>query len=141
MLNPGELNSLFIQTHHLHFQHAYKKYGQLGINEGQPRLLRILGKHPNLSQVELARISNLKPATITAALKRLDKLGLIRRTADENDLRIMRINLTEEGKKLNEDLKILFLEIEEDCFTGFSMEEREMMANYLLRMKENLMSD
>ncbi len=139
MLKPGELNQLFIQTQHLHYRKAHNRFSAFGLGEGQPRLLRKLAEADGMSQADLARRCNLEPATITVGLGRLEKAGLVERKPDENDLRVMRIWLTTEGRELNSRLHQVFLRGEEENFEGFSLEEREQLADFLRRMQENLL--
>lgn len=139
MLQPGELNHLFIETHHQHFRRAHCRFNAFGLGEGQPKLLRQLAEEDGLSQVEIARRCNLEPATVTVTLARLEKAGLVTRCGDETDMRVMRIRLTEEGRRLNEMLGSVFLECEEECFRGFLPAEREQLAQYLNRMRENML--
>lgn len=137
-MQPGELNNLFIQTHHVHFKRAHTRFGAYGLGEGQPRLLKHLACEDGLSQAELARRSNLEPATVTVGLNRLEKAGLVERRADADDLRITRIWLTKSGRELDETLGHVFIECEEECFEGFAPEEREQFAGFLRRMKDNM---
>lgn len=139
MLNPGELNHLFIQTHHQHFRRAHSRFAAFGLGEGQPKLLRRLAEEDGMSQAELARRSCLEPATITVGLTRMEKAGLVERRPDKEDLRITRIWLTDAGRELNGTLRQVFLASESECFQGFSAEEMEHLAGYLRRMQENLL--
>ncbi len=137
-MKPEELNHLFIRTHHLHFKRAHSRFGAFGLGEGQPRLLRRLFEQDGLSQAELARRCNLEPATVTVTLNRMEKSGLVERRADAEDLRITRIWLTQAGRELDATLTRVFVESAEECFAGFSQEERGQMAGFLSRMMVNL---
>jgi MarR family transcriptional regulator, organic hydroperoxide resistance regulator len=138
LLQPGELNYLYIQDNHLHFRRSHARFSTIGLGEGQPKLLRRLSAENGLSQAELARRCNLEPATVTVNLCRMEKSGLIERRPDADDLRITRIFLTDAGWEMIKVIERLHLEIEEECFSGFSAEEREQMNSFLVRMRDNM---
>lgn len=139
MPSPGELNHLFIQTHHLHFKRAIGRFSAFGLGEGQPKLLKHLACEDGLSQAELGRRSNLEPATVTVSLNRMEKAGLVRRRADETDLRVTRIWLTPEGLELQGKLDGVFKDLARESFDGFTGEDLQQFGDYLGRMKENLL--
>lgn len=140
MLQPGELNHLYIHTHHLHFRRAISRFSAYGLGEGQPKLIRHLGMEDGLSQAELGRRCHLEPATVTVTLTRMEKAGLVERRPDPEDMRVTRVWLTETGREMHRELERLHLELEAECFAGFSDEEREKMQEFLLRMRDNLRS-
>ncbi len=81
-----------------HFQLCSSHLEETGIGSGQVPVLLELERHGELNQRELAEHTRVTPATMSGTLKRMEKAGLIARTADENDARISRVQLTEEGQ-------------------------------------------
>ena len=71
---------------------------QHGLYRGQRVVLEILKGHDGVNQRELAELLDIRPSSMTEMLTRLESKGLVKRTQDENDQRVMRIFLTEEGK-------------------------------------------
>src|SRR4051812_44109294 len=61
-------------------------------------VLKSVGDEPELSQRELARRVLVTGSTLTHHLDRLEADGLIVRTRDLNDRRVIRSSLTEDGK-------------------------------------------
>ena len=53
--------------------------------------------------------------------------------------RAFRIYLTEEGRKLAEQVDMIVAEIEQKSFEGFSEEEKDSLIMLLGRMTENLL--
>ena len=137
-MNPGELNHLYIQANRMHHRRAHTRFNEMGLGEGQPRLLKPLSKEDGLSQAELSRRCHLEPATVTVTLTRMEKRGLVERRPDESDRRLTRIWLTAEGRKMHQALEQIHFELETECFEGFTETEREQLAGYFVRMRDNL---
>ncbi len=76
--------------------------------------------------------------TITGVLDRMEERGLIRRERDVRDRRIWRIWLTEAGKKLQEVLPPIALEIREQAMNGIPMAEREQFSRLVDQAIANL---
>lgn len=80
-----------------HFQLCSSHLEETGIGSGQVPVLLELERSGELSQRELAQRTRVTPATMSGTLKRMERAGLIVRTSDENDARVSRVRLTEEG--------------------------------------------
>lgn len=76
--------------------------------------------------------------TITGVLDRMEERGLIRRERDLRDRRIWRIWLTEAGKKLQEVLPPIALEIREQAMKGMPMAEQEHFSQLVDQAIANL---
>ena len=111
-------------------------------NPAQHFLLFVIehGSHGEvpLSQGEIAKRLQLSPATVTASLRPLEKLGLIERKPDEKDLRKNRVNITPAGKAMVKRCVELMDALEEATFKGFSEEELAQLTGYFKRMCSNL---
>jgi DNA-binding MarR family transcriptional regulator len=66
---------------------------ELGITGPQRLVLRVVGRHPDLSAGEIAHIVRLHPSTITGILQRLVTRGLLERERDPGDSRRARLRL------------------------------------------------
>src|SRR5574341_1052114 len=71
-----------------------------GVTGPQRLLLRVIGEHAGCSPGEAARFLRLHPATVTRLATRLTVAGLIRRHADLEDARRVRLELTARGKRI-----------------------------------------
>lgn len=91
-----------------------------------------------LSQGEIANRLQLSPATVTASLRPLEKLGLIERKPDEKDLRKNRVTITPEGIAMMKKCQELMNTLEETTFKGFSEDELSQLTGYFKRMCSNL---
>src|SRR5580704_11742392 len=61
-------------------------------------VLRQVDREPDMSQVQLAAQIGIEEPTLTRHLDKLCAEGLVSRRSDDNDRRIIRINITPEGR-------------------------------------------
>ena len=66
---------------------------------GRSGTLSALLKTGPVSQRELAEVMNVRAATLSEQIARLDRAGLVERTPSEKDRRSVIVSLSEEGKK------------------------------------------
>lgn len=132
------LGFLFGEISRLHHSRAHSIFAQHGIHRGQHRILFMLWKGDGVTQKEMAERLNLAPATITDALQRMEKAGLIERRADLEDQRITRVYLTEKGKSFQMEVHGVFKSLEEESFKGFTSEEKMLLRRFFIQIRENL---
>jgi MarR family transcriptional regulator, organic hydroperoxide resistance regulator len=132
------LYGIFMQVIRFHYYRAHMLLDKIGVYPGQPPLLFIIGKKDGQSQRELAERLHIKAATITIMLNRMEKAKLIERRPDENDQRISRVFLTEQGKKVRLDAIESLKELEQDCFSNFTTEEQLLLRRLFMQMRNNL---
>jgi DNA-binding MarR family transcriptional regulator len=63
-------------------------------------LINYIGKHPNCSMSEVIEFLKLIPSSATRRIDKLVTHGLVIRTNDEEDRRIVNLNLSEQGIEL-----------------------------------------
>jgi DNA-binding MarR family transcriptional regulator len=71
--------------------------GKLGITNGQFSMLTAIGGMNRPKLGEIARFMGMDHATVTAAVRKLEKRGLVKVMEDGTDRRARRITLTAEG--------------------------------------------
>ena len=76
--------------------------------------------------------------TLTGVLDRMAERTLIRRERDAHDRRVWRIWLTDEGRKLQDILPPIAVELREVALQGISYEDREHLSQLLDRMLVNV---
>lgn len=91
-----------------------------------------------LTQLELAKRTHLSTPTISVTAKRLEKLGYITRVADSNDMRALRVFLTDRGRELVESSRRASIEADNILMQGFTAEESETLLSLLNRMRTNI---
>lgn len=73
----------------------------LGVTTQQRLLLRCIGRTPNATAGQLAKLLHVDPGTLSTALPRLEQKGLVERTRDRADSRRWTLTLTEAGRALD----------------------------------------
>lgn len=89
-------------------------------------------------QCQIAEDLGISYSSVAVSLKRLEKNGYIKRTANENDLRYNKVSLTEKGVHSANQAKETLEKIIERKFSGFSEEEQTLLLQFLSRMEKNL---
>ena len=111
----------------------------MGIHHSGHRILMFLAQNEGTpSQKEIAKRFEITPAAVTGTLKKLEREGYILRSVDEIDTRLNRIQVTEKGYAIFEKTHTLFGDVDEAMLDGFSDSERDILYDYLIRMKKNL---
>lgn len=136
---PQSIDLLLTQVAHLHHLRAHEHLERIGLYRGQPPVLRALWQQEGLTHTELAECLHVTPATITRMLQRMEKAGFIVRRSDSEDQRISRVYLTEAGRSVQAELAQVSRTMEAETFAGLTPEERSVLREYLLRLRENLL--
>lgn len=93
------LNRLSKQMHRFSHRAEHKH----GLFHAQSKLLQLIAKNEGIIQRDLAGKMDMRPSSMTEALRRLEQLNLILRKRDEKDQRSMHIYLTDMGREIVED--------------------------------------
>ncbi|HHV82944.1 MAG TPA: MarR family transcriptional regulator [Tepidanaerobacter syntrophicus] len=137
-LDPESNYALFLEIARLHYLKTHRSFQKRGVYPGQPPLLFALYKNDGQSQAELARSLKMKAPTVTIMLKRMEKAGLVKRVQDEADQRIVRVYITEYGRKLCKSIYAEIQSIEEKMFSGLSEEEKSILNRFFKKIRDNL---
>lgn len=133
-----ELTNLDREIRILHRQVVSGLLKNMGLYDGQPRLLIHLSDKGGCNQRELADFLNVSNATIAVSLKRMEKCGIIKKSPDKNDLRNNIITLTDKGVDVVKKCRDLFKNINMGMYEGFNLEEMLNLENYYKRIITNL---
>lgn len=102
-------------------------------------LLRHLAHMEGCTQLDLVKVTHLKPPTVSVTLKKLEDNGFVRRESDENDLRAIRVHLTEKGKALDRATLSRLKEGDDILMEGITAEEQEYLRKVLTKMRNNML--
>ena len=89
--------------------------------------LRRQGRGATLSPSELAKDMMLSTSAMTNRLDRLEKRGLVRRAMDPNDRRGLRIELSDEGFALADEMIVGHVATEEQMLSVLTKSERDQI--------------
>jgi DNA-binding MarR family transcriptional regulator len=96
--------------------------------------LRRQGKGKTMSPSDLAKEMMLSTSAMTNRLDRLEKRGLIERNIDRNDRRGIRIELTDEGFSLADEMIVSHVETEERLISKLAGAERKQLRELLTKI-------
>jgi DNA-binding MarR family transcriptional regulator len=85
-----------------------------GIHYGQSRILMALLRHGKMTQGVIGSGLNIKPATVTNQVKKMEAAGLINRRQGRRDDRIMNVTLTPKGKKAAKYVASVMAQVEDE---------------------------
>jgi len=111
---------------------AYDKRFKVSIPEW--RVIAILGRFPGLSAVEVAERTMLDKVAVSRAVTKLIKKGRIDREFADADKRRSILNLSEDGKKLHDEIAELALGFERDLLEGLSPDELTQLNSLMERL-------
>jgi len=107
---------------------------ELGVTGVQGLVLNALSEEDQTSSVQLGKHVQLDSATMTGVLDRLEQSNLIRRTADAQDRRAVRIMLTAAGKDVTEKLKHKLVEANQNYTQNLSDQELQTLKKLLAKL-------
>lgn len=134
--------SVFIIMHqllHLSKYQAFKRMEVLNLKPSQAGILFVLNHEGRLSQRQLAEMIGITPPSMTVALRKLEERGYVLKRPDEEDQRVMRIQLSDKGKECIEEIKGILDSMEEVLCQGISPEEKMFFRRLILEMRNNLL--
>ncbi len=111
---------------------AYDKRFSVSIPEW--RVIAVLGRFPGLSAVEVAERTLMDKVAVSRAVTKLIKNGRIDREFADSDKRRSILNLSEDGKRLHDEIAQLALQFERDLLHGFSEEEMDNLNSVMERL-------
>ena len=111
---------------------------KLGLHIGQELLLSQLWRQDGLTQSELIGRLRVEAPTVTKALQRLERAGMVRRERHPGNRRVWRVFLTDKGRALEAPVKQVWADSERQLLSGLSAEERDRVRALLDRMIANL---
>ena len=129
---------MMIRTDHMHRAMIDGRVKEIGIHRTQHRILMHLARHGCLpSQKDLAEHLDITPAAVTGALKKIEQDGYIEKTLGK-DNRYNEIRITEKGRNVVKQTRLLFSEVDFAMFDGFSEEELAIYISCLEKLQENM---
>jgi DNA-binding MarR family transcriptional regulator len=124
-----------------HRQRADELLNEVGLHVGQEMLLNVLWTEGEMTQTELANRLEIQPATLTVALKRLEKTGFVVRSRDPDDQRVSRVQPSYKSAELREDVMMAWSRLENETKQNLTEPEQELLAALLAKVSDGLSAD
>ncbi|ARP86148.1 MarR family winged helix-turn-helix transcriptional regulator [Bordetella genomosp. 9] len=109
----------------------------LGLTATQWRPVAMIALGRADTAAELARLNGVDTGAMTRTLDRLEAKKLVRRQRSEQDRRVVRIELTEEGQAIARDIPANIARTVNHYLRGFSEAEVAMLMHFMRRMLAN----
>lgn len=129
-----------LMSDHMVFQKALLAgIRDTGLTSGQPKVLDYLKNHDGAFQKEIAAACHIEPATLTSVLLGMESKHLITRKMLNGNRRSLYVYLTDKGRELAKRIETEFDTIEKAALRGFLDNEKDMLNNFLTRIKDNIL--
>lgn len=117
----------------------FKRFYHEGINVNfeQWIILNRLWDQDGLNQKELLELTMQSKGNLTRTLKTMEKLGLIIRKKDPNDLRSIQVYLTSQSKRFKGKLRKIAFEVLSQSTFGLTDKELEITHKVLDKIVQN----
>ncbi|GAB2851765.1 MarR family transcriptional regulator [Streptomyces deserti] len=125
-----QLLRLTRRVHRIQKRHLERR--ELGITPAQSRLLRTLahyGSPPRMA--DLAERLEVVPRAVTTLVDALEAGGTVRRVPDPTNRRVIRIELTDDGRKVLEELRAARRSAAEEILAPLTDEQRKVLGGLL----------
>lgn len=119
-----------------HISDEYRTHFGLRIPEW--RVVTVVGYFGSLTQRELVDATLMDKVAVNRACKVMEDRGIIARTPNTRDGRSHHLDLTEEGRKVYEQVMPLTFESFERIFADITPEERETLKRLLNRIRDGV---
>ena len=107
---------------------------RFGLSIPEWRVIAIVGRFPGLSAVEVAARTMLDKVAVSRAVTKLIKNGRLDREFADADKRRSILNLSEEGRRVHDEIAPLALRFERDLLHGVSDEDYRQFVQTMERI-------
>lgn len=117
-----------------------KGFADAGVQKVRPAYLCVmmsLWEEDGLKVIELGKKAGLEPSTMTGLLDRMERDGLVSRTMDPRDRRVLRIYLNETGQNVRDPILKVIDDVLADVFAGIPEEDISHTKNLLRHVLAN----
>lgn len=128
----------FARAFHLHRQAMIRRLSRSGAQHGELFCLLLLARTDGTSQRDLADTLHLSPPRVTKILQGLEKTGAVRREVDPGDQRIIRVFLTDEGRRRAAENRVGFEQYVECIIGGLDEGDKLELTGLLDRVSDNI---
>ena len=106
--------------------------------KGQAHLLVVIRDNNGCTQKELAELLGVRYSSMSERLNKLENMGYIERSIDENNLKFKRIYITTSGKIAATQCRRIQKEFNEMLYKGFTKKDIKQFEIYLEKISKNI---
>lgn len=124
----------------LHRARSAQLLTDLGLFPGQEQVLTLLASEDGRTMGDLAAELRVRPPTASKTVARLAAQGLVERRAVNGDGRVVRVELTEEGRRRAQAVDAVWEELEREASDGIDGKDRKRLRKLLRKLGRNVSS-
>ncbi|ALE84072.1 MarR family winged helix-turn-helix transcriptional regulator [Pseudonocardia sp. HH130629-09] len=113
---------------------AARQARRMNMNTSDMRALRLLDMHGSLGLTDLARHLDLRPASVTSLIDRLESAGLIERVREGDDRRRISVRALPAAQRLSYGVWEPVLRAMDELSHTMSERDRQVVCSYLDRV-------
>jgi MarR family transcriptional regulator, organic hydroperoxide resistance regulator len=98
---PAELLRSIWQVNHALEQASCAMDASMGVTSQQRMLIRCIGRYPSMTAGQVAKLFHVDAGTVSTALQRLERKGMVSRRRDHRDRRRVTLGLTAKGRTVD----------------------------------------
>ncbi len=114
------------------------KSDALGVAVGFRSILFFLGIDDGVTQLELSRLTGLKPPTVSVSLQKMENEGLVARIDDKDDLRKTIVTLTDKGRDICDRISEVYIGCNRAVTEALDEKEQEALRSLLVKICKNI---
>jgi DNA-binding MarR family transcriptional regulator len=111
---------------------------RFGVKNHELKILNVLGFSEPMSLAELSRRAHMDKAWVSRCVGGLERRGLVRKWAKEEDVRVSLVELTDAGQELVREITPTMLAREEELLVGLDEEHVNWILDTLLHRLERM---
>lgn len=115
-----------------------RRHGLGRLSPAQGRILMALYEQDDIPVRKLSEMTSLDKSTLSLSLTRMEQFGLVERSGDEKDRRVVRVKLTRSGRSHRQACHVAMRELIDILYRGVTNEEREVFLRVLNQLLENV---
>jgi MarR family transcriptional regulator, transcriptional regulator for hemolysin len=119
-------------------RHADKRARTHGMTRAQWAILARLERQPDITQSELASLTDVEPITVGRLIDRLEDAGFVERNPDPNDRRVWRLRLTTKSTSMLQVIAAFRAELNDMMSEGIDPQTLAALIGGLQTMRANL---
>ena len=128
------INYLLTVAQHEVFVVFSERLAEFGVTPGQYGILNCLWSQGSATPKEIAQTLRLENSTVSGMLDKLQKRGLVTRVLDPNGRKSIRVEASEAGKAIREDVLRTVDELNQAVLAPFTAQQRQQLLELLRRL-------
>lgn len=115
-----------------------RRHGLGRLSPAQGRILMALYEQDDIPVRKLSEMTSLDKSTLSLSLTRMEQFGLVERSGDEKDRRVVRVKLTRNGRSHRQACHEAMQELTDILYCGVTNEERGVFLRVPNQLFENV---